>query len=116
MTTGRINQVTILPGRHPAEARAAGTTPKGGRVVGRLGAGPGTEHPAWGIPGARSRREAAGYPIAPTEFPKKRSAPGTAPGPLGPPAAWSMRCSSGGYLPPVTSRRTVAGFGWPPNA
>ena len=111
MTTGRINQVTILPGRHPAERGP----PEPPREVAEslVGRGPvrGPSAQPEGQPGHEAAGRPAGYPIAPAEFPKKRSAPGGAPGPSGPPASWGMHFSSGGYQPPVTPSGTVTGFG-----
>ena len=60
-------------------------------------------------------REAASYPIAPTEFPKRRSASGTAPGPRGPPAACDILLSRGDSRSPVTPRETVTSCGRSPN-
>ena len=56
MTTGRINQVTILPGRRPAEAEAARNHPEGWKNRRSVGGRSGTERPARGVPGAQGRR------------------------------------------------------------
>jgi hypothetical protein len=70
MTTGRINQVTILnarasrPQRHPRE-RAEQFTDGGPKP------------PATRVPGAMLQQGPGGHPIAPTEFPKR---PSTTPG------------------------------------
>ena len=70
MTTGRINQVTIL---NAGGAQAAATPRGAGQSSSLRGArGP---RPA-GYPGAMLHRALPGHPIAPTEFPK---GPSTAP-------------------------------------
>jgi hypothetical protein len=75
MTTGRINQVTILsPRGDPGEARA-GYPPKGAELVTRRGEA--EPRPAVGAGCASARLAARGHSIAPTEFPKGRSAAGS---------------------------------------
>ena len=63
------------------------------------------QHPAWAIPADRSQQERqSGHPIAPTEFPKVRSA---ADAETRPPGGGGPHCdiltSRGGSQPPVTS-------------
>ena len=73
MTTGRINQVTILkPWKVPRGTRP-GDPPRGVEFGYEEGAPP-RWYPAIGARNARRSRAAAGYSIAPTEFPKGRSA------------------------------------------
>ncbi|KAJ5032207.1 hypothetical protein L3040_008816 [Drepanopeziza brunnea f. sp. 'multigermtubi'] len=123
MTTGRINQVTILIGPGVRRARVP---PEGGRVV-----------PWWAAraaargapePGSTGRPR---YPIAPTEFPTGPSAPPTVQrGARSGGAAWGLRVEvtarqsrpGGGYWrrlsTPEGARRPVAGpalerEGWP---
>ncbi|KAJ5032210.1 hypothetical protein L3040_008819 [Drepanopeziza brunnea f. sp. 'multigermtubi'] len=105
MTTGRINQVTILIGPGVRRARVP---PEGGRVV-----------PWWAAraaargapePGSTGRPR---YPIAPTEFPTGPSAPPTVQrGARSGGAAWGLRVE-------VTARQSrpgaVTGAGRPPS-
>src|SRR5690606_25206464 len=74
MTTGRINQVTILnPSATPGEF-APGSPRGGGALLRGLGS---TEvNPAGRAACARRRATPDDHPIAPTEFPKGRSAAG----------------------------------------
>jgi len=79
--------------------------------VGR-GTGP---HPPNGVPAAEAPGHRSGDPIAPTEFPRGRSAAGTGRA-RKPPLRCNMRPPRGGYQPPDHVRGTDIGFGLPPNA
>jgi hypothetical protein len=85
MTTGRINQVTILIPHAPARAGGAGRPPEGARVVKRKGLarqgspGFGSPPPEPELDGEGSQRS---HPIAPTGFPSAASAADREP-PLG---------------------------------
>ncbi len=62
-----------------------------------------TLHPARQHPGAEAAGGHVGHPIAPTEFPKGRSAAGGTGSPVrAAPARCDMRPSGGGYQLPVT--------------
>ena len=82
MTTGRINQVTILAGVHPPERGIEDpvhSAREWERVVKRLECGHfGPSHSTWIFPRGTTRAAARGslasHPIAPTEFPKRWSA------------------------------------------
>ena len=78
MTTGRINQVTILRVRsHALKERSRLVTPhprRGDQDIYKVGGKAGAQRPARATPGAEAARKVpAGHPIAPTEFPKGRS-------------------------------------------
>ena len=99
MTTGRINQVTILnPSASPGEF-APGSPPRGAELVTRVGTR--RSGPSRAGHQRETRATPKGYPCAPTEFPKGRSAAGqsgpktTVPG--------RMRPSGGGVPPPVNA-------------
>ena len=89
MTTGRINQVTILDGQTSPSPRGEGSVvarrTEAARVVRRKGVAPRERRPR---PRVRLGREPAspapGHPIAPTEFPKARSVQGHGCSPQGP--------------------------------
>jgi hypothetical protein len=100
MTTGRINQVTILsvPG---IEDAAGATTRRGGRKF-QAGDGPRRHVPAGRFPEQRLRRVPTGYPFAPTEFPKRRSATRLIRR-TGDFTGCDIGPSGGGYLQPLTS-------------
>ncbi len=70
MTTGRINQVTILAQR----PRAKGHPPKGAESSITIRHGRAETHPAANARPAGAGRRQATDSIAPTEFPKGRSA------------------------------------------
>jgi hypothetical protein len=72
MTTGRINQVTILRLREPPARRDAQRPPRGWNFC--YWEGEGRSPPDRWHPTRRARRAACGHSIAPTEFPKGRSA------------------------------------------
>jgi len=103
MTTGRINQVTIVhagSSRRPRPPATATTVPpgRGQRLVVHRGwdgseerARPATSHPREGA------TVTIGHPIAPTEFPKEPSAAGLARSPEGRPRGCGMDPSRGGY-------------------
>jgi hypothetical protein len=71
MTTGRINQVTILTAgdgatrRDPPEEGGQSSSPE----VGRTATSPGPE-----VPRAKATQVPPGHPVSPTEFPRGRSA------------------------------------------
>ncbi len=69
MTTGRINQVTILTGGPRASPRPA---VKQAEQFTELGRAQGTTRLA-GHPEQRLQQAPTNHPIAPTEFPKERS-------------------------------------------
>ena len=78
MTTGRINQVTILRGRsHTLEGAFTPShtpPPKGwSGYLPKPGAEPEPDAPPGGPPGPKPPRDPTGDPIAPTELPKERS-------------------------------------------
>ena len=103
MTTGRINQVTTLnPAASPKELRQG--APGGADLCTKVGA---TAKPKPDRPGRPTRRGAApsGHPIAPTEFPKGRSAAGHS----GPKTAvpGRMRPSGGGLPSSVNTVRRI---------
>jgi len=102
MTTGRINQVTILTGRSPAEAGTAGEPPGGGQNRWPVGEGTPYTRPD-GVPAAEASRALCGPSNChPLSSPRR-----------GPPQTWRLRpwerpadCDmhplGGGYQPPVT--------------
>ena len=105
MTTGRINQVAIVSPATPAAKPGAGGGPRGGAPGDARGRGPGSHLGArpGGSAGAEARRRApTGHPIAPTGFPKGRSAPRLLRGRKPKPADRSIRPPRGGRQPPIT--------------
>ena len=76
--------------------------------VGR-GTGP---HPPNGVPAAEAPGHRSGDPIAPTEFPRGRSAAGTGRA-RKPPLRCNMRPPRGGYQPPITSRGRISASACP---
>ena len=111
MTTGRINQVTIVPGGQ----ETPGAPPKGSGIVARLGAGrspaPGPSHP-WEA-GAPTRHQAIRLP--PLNSSDR--------GPPQAPRDIDWRCARAATYAapveiashPVTPPRAATGFGEPPN-
>ena len=105
MTTGRINQVTILTGQAAAPKGDGPGEPPGRRsgLVKRSGARPKPVHPARETPEAEAQGISIGHPIAPTEFPRGWSAHsmwGFATRNAGP--LCGIHALEGGYQPPVT--------------
>ena len=114
MTTGRINQVTILTGAPSKRCHGTPRTPGNrSKNVSRLGCAHKAERPTKGIAVAWSCQQIYGHPIAPTEIHKEWSAPGLTPGPRRPSATCDMYSSKEGFQLPVTSRKTATGFGRP---
>ena len=112
MTTGRINQVTIL---NPARARRTERPPGGGGTF-ALPLQEGRRPRAATQPKAPVAQNATGPPttdsIAPTEFPRARSAAGEI-GPRGPPNSAAYAPQEEKTRPPVTPVRAVTGGGQP---
>ena len=77
MTTGRINQVTILRVRsHALQGRSRLVTPhprRGDQDIYKVGGGPEPNAQPGGPPGPKPHEGPLGHPIAPTELPKGRS-------------------------------------------
>lgn len=74
MTTGRINQVTILDPQAPWGARGRPTREGGLELL--LGRSAPEDALGQGHPARRTRGAAGDHSIAPTEFPKRQSAAG----------------------------------------
>ena len=76
MTTGRINQITILTGEASTSQGSVDSrrTPRRGPESLQVGAPTETERPARGLPGPKPPTDAPSHPIASTELPKKWSA------------------------------------------
>src|SRR3989337_1509801 len=111
MTTGRINQVTILspgaavrrgPGVHPPRGGSGALRELGNRRSGPSRAGP----TRW------ARRTPTDHSIAPTESPKGRSAEGLSGRETTKPHG--MHPSGGGSPPPDQHPRAATGRGTPP--
>ena len=107
MTTGRINQVTILsagargPRRHPARAGQSSSLTGGAR-------------PPTGGSLERAAQGPAGHPIAPTEFPKGPStAPRSSAGALPQGVIWAPQGE--GTFRRTSPRGAVACMGLPPS-
>ena len=102
MTTGRINQVTILTGPLSPRGSSGRERPEGrtGLLQSRSGSRP---RSAWTCPCADPTPEhATGHPIAPTEFPKAWSAADAEVQARRRDPHCDMHTSRGGYQPPVT--------------
>ena len=102
MTTGRINQVTILTGPLSPRGSSGRERPEGrtGLLQSRSGSRP---RSAWTYPCADPTPEhATGHPIAPTEFPKVWSAADAEMQARKPDPHCNIHTSRGGYQPPVT--------------